>query len=73
MGLKTLALQLARGVIIMKIQPGLANGYNGYLPTPEQHALGGYETWRSGWSNLEVNASRQITDKLLEMLREVSR
>ena len=24
----------------------LANGYNGYLPTPEQHALGGYETWR---------------------------
>ena len=28
----------------------LANGYNGYLPTPQQHALGGYETWRSGWS-----------------------
>ena len=25
----------------------LANGYNGYLPTPEQHALGGYETWRA--------------------------
>src|SRR5262249_19814618 len=22
----------------------LANGYNGYLPTPEQHKLGGYET-----------------------------
>ncbi len=24
----------------------LANGYAGYLPTVEQHALGGYETWR---------------------------
>ena len=24
----------------------LANGYNGYLPTKAQHALGGYETWR---------------------------
>ena len=23
----------------------LANGYNGYLPTKAQHALGGYETW----------------------------
>ena len=35
----------------------LANGYNGYLPTPEQHALGGYETWRARSSYLEVNAS----------------
>ena len=25
----------------------LANGYNGYLPTPRQHELGGYETWRA--------------------------
>ena len=25
----------------------LANGYNGYLPTPEHHELGGYETWRA--------------------------
>jgi len=24
---------------------GLANGRHGYLPTSEQHALGGYETW----------------------------
>src|SRR5690606_36795609 len=24
---------------------GLANGRYGYLPTPEQHRLGGYETW----------------------------
>jgi hypothetical protein len=51
----------------------LANGYNGYLPTPEQHALGGYETWRARSSYLEVNASRRITDTLLELLRQVAR
>jgi neutral ceramidase len=51
----------------------LANGYNGYLPTPEQHELGGYETWRSGWSYLEPEASRKITKTLLEMLAELER
>ena len=25
----------------------LANGANGYLPTPRQHEWGGYETWRA--------------------------
>ena len=51
----------------------LANGYNGYLPTPEQHALGGYETWRARSSYLEVNASRTITDTLLGLLKEVAK
>jgi hypothetical protein len=51
----------------------LANGYNGYLPSPEQHALGGYETWRATSSSLEVNASRKMTAALLEMLGEVGR
>jgi hypothetical protein len=51
----------------------LANGYNGYLPTPEHHAFGGYETWRARSSYLEVNASRVITDALLGLLREVSK
>jgi len=48
----------------------LANGYNGYLPTPKQHALGGYETWRSGWSYLETEASVKITETLLKMLND---
>lgn len=48
----------------------LANGGFGYLPTPEQHKLGGYETWR-GTSNVEINASRILTDQLLEMLSEL--
>jgi neutral ceramidase len=50
----------------------LANGCNGYLPTPEQHALGGYETWRATSSYLEVEASRKITAAVLEMLAEVA-
>ncbi len=50
---------------------GLANGYNGYLPTPRQHQLGGYETWRSSWSYLEIDASTKIVSTLLELLRDV--
>jgi hypothetical protein len=51
----------------------LANGYNGYLPTPEQHALGGYETWRARSSYLEVNASRRITETVLGLLKQVAK
>jgi neutral ceramidase len=50
----------------------LANGYNGYLPTAEQHKLGGYETWRARSSYLEVDAAPRITATLLELLKEVS-
>ncbi len=46
----------------------LANGYNGYLPTPEDHALGGYETWRARSSYLETQASVKISEKLKTML-----
>lgn len=48
---------------------GLANGYNGYLPTPRHHDLGGYETWRCRWSYLEKDASVKIVARLLEMLK----
>lgn len=50
----------------------LANGTYGYLPTPEQHALGGYETWL-GTSRVELEASTKITAALLEMLGELKR
>jgi hypothetical protein len=46
----------------------LANGYNGYLPTPEQHRLGGYETWRARSSYLATDASEKITAAMLELL-----
>jgi len=52
---------------------GLANGYHGYLPTPEQHALGGYETWRCRWSPLEVEASTKIEAALADMLRSLQK
>ena len=50
---------------------GLANGYNGYLPSPEQHKLGGYETWRSSWSYLETDASTKITNSILNQLQQL--
>lgn len=65
------------GLAIKKISPlkptfviELANGYNGYIPTIEQHALGGYETWRARSSYLAVNAEPKVRRKLLELLRE---
>ena len=51
----------------------LANGYNGYLPTPEHHAIGGYETWRAKSSYLEVGASPQIVSTLMELVTDLHR
>ena len=49
---------------------GIANAPNGYLPTPEQHKLGGYETWL-GTSRVQVDASVILVNNLLEMLGEL--
>ncbi len=49
----------------------LANGYNGYLPTPEQHELGGYETWRARSSYLATDAEPKIRQTLLDLLTTV--
>ncbi len=46
----------------------LANGYNGYLPTYEQHQLGGYETWRAKSSYLEEEADRKIRKTIFELM-----
>ena len=51
----------------------LANGYNGYLPTPDQHALGGYETWRAKSSYLAVDAEPAIRRTALKLLEEVAK
>lgn len=50
----------------------LANGYNGYLPTPGQHVLGGYETWRATSSYLEIDASTKIVQAIVELLSETA-
>ena len=49
----------------------LANGYSGYLPTAEQHELGGYETWPARSSFLELEAESKIRAEVLRLLDEV--
>ncbi|HVX13983.1 MAG TPA: hypothetical protein VHC22_22555 [Pirellulales bacterium] len=44
----------------------LSHGDYGYLPTPRQHELGGYETWL-GTSRLEKGASVKMLTELLDM------
>ncbi len=48
----------------------LANGSNGYLPTPRQHELGGYETWL-GTNRVERGASEKIAKTILELMQEL--
>ncbi|MDF1753897.1 MAG: hypothetical protein P1U89_14035 [Verrucomicrobiales bacterium] len=50
----------------------LANGGYGYLPPPNQHKLGGYETWL-GTSRFEENSSDLLIRELLEMLDELKK
>ena len=49
----------------------LANGGYGYLPPPNQHELGGYETWL-GTSRFLPNTSTLLTRNLLAMLKELN-
>jgi len=51
---------------------GLANGGYGYLPTPEQHQMGGYETWMSV-NKVEKEASRKIVTEVLKLFNQVKR
>lgn len=51
---------------------GLANGRHGYLPTLEQHKLGGYETWL-GTNQVQEDTSVILTNNLLEMMAELKK
>jgi hypothetical protein len=48
----------------------LANGGYGYLPTPEQHQLGGYETWL-GTNRVETDASRKIEAEIKALFAKI--
>ncbi|MBI2479146.1 MAG: neutral/alkaline non-lysosomal ceramidase N-terminal domain-containing protein [Planctomycetia bacterium] len=48
----------------------LANDYHGYLPTPRQHELGGYETWM-GTNRVRLDASERITKVIFELMSEL--
>jgi len=67
-GLKIKAFSPLNPTLIIE----LANGYEGYLPPPAQHPLGGYTTWRAKSSCLEVNAEPVIVTNVIELLEEVS-
>lgn len=51
---------------------GLANGRHGYLPTPAQNKLGGYETWL-GTNRVQEDTSDILVENLLEMLAELKK
>ena len=50
----------------------LANGEEGYIPPPELHPLGGYNTWACRTAGLEPNAEAKLVDALLGLLENVS-
>ncbi|MEM7474712.1 MAG: neutral/alkaline non-lysosomal ceramidase N-terminal domain-containing protein [Planctomycetota bacterium] len=50
----------------------LANGGEGYIPPPEQHYLGGYNTWAARSAGLEVAAEPKIVAADLQLLEAVA-
>ena len=50
----------------------LANGGDGYIPPPEMHAWGGYNTWAARSAGLEVNAEPKIAGAAIAALEAVS-
>ncbi len=50
----------------------LANGGDGYIPPPEQHFLGGYNTWAARSAGLEVQAEPKVTEAALGLLEQVT-
>ncbi|MCL2622715.1 MAG: hypothetical protein FWD31_03520 [Planctomycetaceae bacterium] len=62
----------ARSPFLPTINISLANGNFGYIPPPEQHALGGYNTWRTKYSCLEVDAEPIIKATAVELLQSLA-
>ncbi len=50
----------------------LANGGDGYIPPPEQHRFGGYNTWPARSAGLEVMAEPKIAEAAIALLETVS-
>jgi len=50
----------------------LANGAEGYIPPPEQHALGGYTTWPARTAGLEIEAEPKIVEAGLQLLEQLA-
>ncbi len=50
----------------------LANGGDGYIPPPEQHLFGGYNTWPARSAGLEVTAEPKIVEAAVSLLEQTS-
>ena len=50
-----------------------ANGFVGYVPTPQALERGGYETWTSNWSKLVPEALDMIVDNAVDLLGSLFR
>ncbi|MFN0198302.1 MAG: LamG-like jellyroll fold domain-containing protein [Planctomycetaceae bacterium] len=50
----------------------LANGGDGYIPPPEQHLFGGYNTWAARSAGLEVKAETKIAQACIALLEKVA-
>jgi hypothetical protein len=70
-GLTGLKLK-ARSPLVPTFTIELANGAAGYIPPPEQHALGGYTTWPARTAGLEVQAEPKVVEAVLRLLEQVS-
>ncbi len=62
----------ARSPFAATFNVGIANGYNGYLPTPNQHKLGGYTTWPATSSPLTSDAEPKIRAEAIRLLNAVA-
>jgi putative membrane-bound dehydrogenase-like protein len=62
----------ARSPFPLTMNVELANGAEGYIPPPEQHALGGYTTWPARTAGLEVQAEPKIVEAVTGLLEKVS-
>ncbi|MCB1235234.1 MAG: LamG domain-containing protein, partial [Verrucomicrobiae bacterium] len=50
----------------------LANGGDGYIPPPEQHLFGGYNTWAARSAGLETTAEPKIAEACIGLLENVA-
>ncbi len=65
-GLKLKAFSPASYTMVIE----LANGGDGYIPPPEQHLLGGYNTWAARSAGLEIAAEPKIVEQALLLIEE---
>ena len=67
-GLKVKAASPVENTMVIE----LANGAEGYIPPPEQHLLGGYNTWEARSAGLEVTAEPRMAETAIQLLEQVS-